>query len=109
METIDFIDEIKTSVITNDTLRFHHILQEIKKIDCFEGALTLAQGFDASNSRSYSRFIYLALCENPEWGTIMREGYGQPLFRQFFRSGACECMSRYLNDMSQAIKEILLE
>ena len=107
METIDFIDEIKTSVITNDALRFHQILQKIKKIDCFEGALTLAQGFDASNSRSYSRFVYLALCENPEWGTIMREGYGQPLFRQFFRSGACECMSRYLNDMSQAIKEIL--
>ena len=107
METLDFIDEIKTSVITDDTLRFHQILQEIKKIDCFEGALTLAQGFDASNSRSYSRFVYLALCENPEWGTIMREGYGQPLFRQFFLSGACECMSRYLDDMSQAIKEIL--
>ena len=41
METID-VDKIKTSVITNDTLRFHHILQELKKIDCFEGALTLA-------------------------------------------------------------------
>ena len=65
METIDFIDKIKTSVITNDALSFHQILQKIKKIDCFEGALTLAQGFDASNSRSYSRFVYLALCENP--------------------------------------------
>ncbi len=42
METIDFVDKIKTSVITNDTLRFHHILQVLKKIDCFEGALTLA-------------------------------------------------------------------
>ena len=42
METIDFIDDIRTSVITVDTLRFHQILQKIKKIDCFEGALTLA-------------------------------------------------------------------
>lgn len=31
METIDFVDKIKTSVITNDTLRFHHILQELKR------------------------------------------------------------------------------
>ena len=67
MERLDYVEEIRSSVISKDALGFHHILQELKKIDCFEGALTLAQGFAASNSRSYSRFVYLALCENPEW------------------------------------------
>lgn len=107
MERLDFVEEIRSSVISKDTLGFHHILQELKKIDSFEGSLMLAQGFAAANTRYYERFVYHALCENPEWGTVSREGYGQPLFRQFFLSGAIECMSKYLNDMSVAIKEIL--
>ena len=107
MERLDYVEEIRSSVISKDTLGFHHILQELKKIDSFEGSLMLAQGFAAANTRYYERFVYHALCENPEWGTVSREGYGQPLFRQFFLSGAIECMSMYLNDMSVAIENIL--
>ena len=107
MEKVDYIEEISTSVIFKDTLGFHHILQELKKIDSFEGALILAKGFAASQTRRYEQFVYYALVENPEWGTVIREGYGQPLFRQFFLSGAIECMSKYLSDMSMAIENIL--
>ena len=107
MERLDYVEEIRSSVISKDTLGFHHILQELKKIDSFEGSLMLAQGFAAANTRHYERFVYHALCENPDWGTASREGYGQPLFRQFFLSGAIECMSKYLNDMSVAIENIL--
>ena len=107
MEKVDYIEEISTSVIFKDTLGFHHILQELKKIDSFEGALILAKGFAASQTRRYEQFVYYALVENPEWGTVIREGYGQPLFRQFFLSGAIECMFKYLSDMSMAIENIL--
>ena len=107
MEKVDYIEEISTSVIFKDTLGFHHILQELKNIDSFEGALILAKGFAASQTRRYEQFVYYALVENPEWGTVIREGYGQPLFRQFFLSGAIECMSKYLSDMSMAIENIL--
>ena len=37
MVKVDYIEEISTSVIFKDTLGFHHILQELKKIDSFEG------------------------------------------------------------------------
>ena len=107
MEKLDYVEEIKSSVTLRDTLSFHYILQELKKIDSFEGALMLAKGFASSQIRQYEQFVYQALVENPKWGTVIRDGYGQPLFRQFFLSGAIECMSKYLNDMSVAIENIL--
>ena len=107
MDKVDYVEEIITSVIFKDTLGFHHILQELKKIDSFEVALMLAKGFASSQIRRYEQFVYQTLVENPKWGTVIRDGYGQPLFRQFFLSGAIECMSKYLNDMSVAIENIL--
>lgn len=107
MEHADYVNEIMNSVIENDTLRFHNVLLDLKKEDTFEGALMLAQGFAYSNRRHYEKFVYYALCENPDWGTVMREGYGQPLVRQFFRSGAMECLSKFLDDMETSLKEIL--
>ena len=51
MENVDYVEEISTSVIFKDTLGFHHILQELKKIDSFEGALMLAKGLASSQIR----------------------------------------------------------
>ena len=51
MENVDYVEEISTSVIFKDTLGFHHILQELKKIDSFDGSLMLARGFAASQTR----------------------------------------------------------
>ncbi len=105
MEHADYVNEIMNSVIENDTLRFHNVLLDLKKEDTFEGALMLAQGFAYSNRRHYEKFVYHALCENPDWGTVMREGYGQPLVRQFFRSGAMECLSKFLDDIGATPKD----
>ena len=38
MDKVDYVEEIITSVIFKDTLGFHHILQELKKIDSFDGS-----------------------------------------------------------------------
>ena len=51
MEKVDYVEEIKSSVILRDTLGFHYILQELKQIDSFEGALMLAKGFASSQIR----------------------------------------------------------
>ena len=59
MEKVDYIEEISTSVIFKDTLGFHHILQELKKIDSFEGALILAKGFAASQTRRYEQLYIM--------------------------------------------------
>lgn len=107
MEHIDYLDAVMNSIIVEDTFSFHQILQELKYEEPFEAALTLAQGFAAADRRRYEKYVNYALCEKPEWGTIMREGYGQPLFRQFFRSGARECMTKYLEVMGSRITDIL--
>ena len=59
MEKVDYVEEISTSVIFKDTLGFHHILQDLKKIDSFDGSLMLAKGFAASQTRRYEQFVWV--------------------------------------------------
>ena len=52
------------NIIQSKNMNTLTYLQELKKIDSFEGSLMLAQGSAAANTRHYERFVYHALSGN---------------------------------------------
>ena len=65
MERFDYVEEIRSSDISKVTLGFHHILQELKKLDSFEGSLMFAQGGNLPIIKHHDIFFrqHLMLCE----------------------------------------------
>ena len=65
MERLDYVEEIRSSDISKETLGFHHILQELNKIDSFEGSLMHAQGGNLPIIKHHDIFVrqHLMLCE----------------------------------------------